>query len=91
MKLTATFGLLLFTQVVLGQTTVQRLDSLFNYLHNNQLFNGNVLVAEKGKIVYQKSFGYADYATKTPNTKDSRFCVSAGFSPVRHANNLNSL
>lgn len=27
-------------------------------------FNGNVLVAKNGKIIYQKSFGYADFNTK---------------------------
>ncbi len=27
-------------------------------------FNGNVLVAEKGKIIYQKSFGFADFDTE---------------------------
>ena len=27
-------------------------------------FNGNILVAEKGKPIYQQSLGYADYATK---------------------------
>jgi CubicO group peptidase (beta-lactamase class C family) len=29
-------------------------------------FNGNVLVAEKGKVIYQRSFGLADYATERP-------------------------
>lgn len=27
-------------------------------------FNGNILVAEKGKIIYQQALGYADYNTK---------------------------
>src|SRR5678809_784131 len=27
-------------------------------------FNGNILVAEKGKPVYQQALGYADYNTK---------------------------
>lgn len=69
--------LVLISHLVFGQTMNQRFDSLFNYLYNNQLFNGNVLVAEKGKIVYQNSFGYADYATKTPNSKDSRFHLAS--------------
>lgn len=28
---------------------------------NYSIFNGNLLVAKKGKIIYQKSFGFADY------------------------------
>ena len=35
------------------------------------LFNGNVLVAKKGKIIYQKSFGFTDETKKTPLTKNS--------------------
>lgn len=31
-------------------------------IENN--FNGNVLVSKNGKIIYQKSFGYADFDTK---------------------------
>lgn len=30
-------------------------------LHKRSSFNGNVLVAKKGKIVYQKAIGWADY------------------------------
>jgi CubicO group peptidase (beta-lactamase class C family) len=48
-------------------------DSLFTQLHREGNFNGNVLVARHGKIVYRKSLGYADVATKTPNTDASRF------------------
>lgn len=77
LKLISIIGLTLITQIVFGQTKVERFDSLFNYLHTNQLFNGNVLVAEKGNVIYQKSFGYADFSTKTPNTKDSRFHLAS--------------
>lgn len=36
-------------------------------------FNGNVLVAQKGKVIYQQSFGYADYDTKTKLNANSIF------------------
>lgn len=48
-------------------------DALFTRLHREGNFNGNVLVARHGKIIYRKSFGYADVAAKTPNTDASRF------------------
>lgn len=41
-----------------------RLDQLFSELQARGSFNGNVIVARKGKILYQKSFGFADYATQ---------------------------
>ena len=53
--------------------TLQKLDELFNSSQTSARFNGNVLAAENGKIIYQKSFGYADFLTKTPNTNNSTF------------------
>jgi CubicO group peptidase (beta-lactamase class C family) len=39
--------------------TERRLDSIMKLAHLRGIFNGNVLVAKKGKIIYQASFGYA--------------------------------
>jgi CubicO group peptidase (beta-lactamase class C family) len=36
-------------------------------------FNGNVLVANKGHIIYQRSFGWADYTLKRPLNANSIF------------------
>lgn len=36
-------------------------------------FNGNVLVAKSGKIIYQKAFGYRNYDTKEPLDNNSVF------------------
>ena len=36
-------------------------------------FNGNVLVAKKGNIVYRQSFGFADYNTKKKLDSNSVF------------------
>lgn len=40
-------------------------------------FSGNVLVAKKGKVVYQKAFGYSNLDTKTPLDNNSVFCVAS--------------
>src|SRR5450432_4266056 len=32
--------------------------------HNYFRFNGNILVAKEGNIIYRQSLGYADYNTK---------------------------
>lgn len=42
----------------------QQLDSLYINLFSSGLFNGNVLIAEKGKVIYEKSFGIANEKTK---------------------------
>lgn len=48
------------------KTKTEKLDSLFTKKYEDKILNGNVLIAEKGKIIFQKSFGLADYKTKTP-------------------------
>lgn len=67
-------GLAYFTgNAVRAQTITGKLDELFNPSQTSAGFNGNVLVAENGKIHYQKSFGYADFSTNTRNSNDSTF------------------
>lgn len=51
------------------------LDKYFSMLSKNGRFNGNVLVAEKGKVIYQKSFGYADFGNKRLNTTNSNYAI----------------
>jgi CubicO group peptidase (beta-lactamase class C family) len=39
---------------------ITQLDSFFTKAYDDGKFNGNVLIAEKGEVLYQKSFGKAD-------------------------------
>ena len=39
----------------------KRIDSFILDLHRTRSFNGNVLVAKHGKIIYEKAIGWADY------------------------------
>jgi CubicO group peptidase (beta-lactamase class C family) len=78
MKLfTCIFTLILLTLSIAAQTLTTRLDSLFTVLANEDRLNGNVLVAEKGKIVYQKSFGLADIENTKPNTLTTAFQLAS--------------
>ena len=48
---------------VVENEKIKRLDSLYtSHLKRNE-FNGNVLVAEGGKIIFQKSYGIANEET----------------------------
>lgn len=62
----------------LKQKNVRRLIERFvtakRKYHN---FNGNVLIAEKGRIVYKKSFGLADFKNKKPLTDESVFNIAS--------------
>lgn len=38
-----------------------QIDAFIKKIHRTRQFNGNVLVAQKGKIIYEKAIGWADY------------------------------
>lgn len=49
---------------IVAQKKAAELDKLMNQAHANGVFNGSVLVAENGKVIYRKAFGYANKETK---------------------------
>ena len=73
MKIKLVVILILLGQFAFGQNKVQKIDSLMNALFSTHDFNGNVLVAEKGKILYSHSFGFANETTKEKLTVNSIF------------------
>ncbi len=56
---------------------IVEIDEVFHALNVDQEFSGNVLVAEKGKIHYQKSFGYSNIENKTSLTSQSIFNIAS--------------
>lgn len=71
------FTLLLFSTILSAQDKQAALEKYFIALHQNRGFSGNVLVAENGRVVYQKSLGYADFKNKAPNTPDISFPIAS--------------
>ncbi|RQO40539.1 serine hydrolase [Chryseobacterium sp. KBW03] len=65
--------LVLFAIGTYAQNEAKTLDSLFTALHHQKKFNGNVLVAEKGKPIFEKSYGMADEEAKRPLNLQSTF------------------
>ncbi len=59
--------------VVFGQNSQSVFDSYMNGQTSIYGFNGNVLVSKKGTVIYQKSFGYADYNAKKALDENSVF------------------
>jgi len=49
------------------------IDAFMHKLHSKSAFNGNVLVAKKGKILYQNAFGWANYLKKDSLNINSKF------------------
>lgn len=50
-----------------------QIDSMMTFAAERGLFNGAIFVAEKGKLLYHKGFGYANYETKEPVTENTLF------------------
>ena len=47
--------------VVHPEKLSKEIDAFVEKLHRTRQFNGNVLVARKGKIIYERAIGWADY------------------------------
>jgi len=50
-----------------------KLDAWFKRLYESSMFNGNVLVAKNGRIIYKNSVGYANFNMKDTLTREHRF------------------
>lgn len=53
------------------------LDNTLNEYYNNKQFNGTVLVAKKGNIIYQGAFGYANFEKRIENKIDTKFLIGS--------------
>ncbi|MGY0035111.1 serine hydrolase domain-containing protein [Pedobacter sp. NJ-S-72] len=51
----------------------KNLDSLFQTLVQRNAFSGSILIAEHGKPIYEKTFGYANLDTQKPIDKNTMF------------------
>lgn len=59
------------------QDAAFRLDTFFNKLVSLKAFNGSVIVAKDGNVIYQKSFGYADKLNGTLITDSTSFQLAS--------------
>ena len=75
--ITVITALLLATSNLFGQNITSRMDSTFDAQARNDLLIGNMLVVEKGKVIYQRSFGFRDIAARQPNTPASAFALAS--------------
>jgi len=64
------------TGVVQAQPITAALDSFYTRIARAGQLNGNVLIAENGKIIYQRSFGYADQGQRL-NDADTEFNLAS--------------
>lgn len=81
MKTTKLFTLFIVALVsatnAFSQQTAQKIDALVKQYHDYGQFNGSILVAEKGKIIYEKGFGLANMEWAVPNQPDTKFRIGS--------------
>lgn len=62
MKQNILLFILMFNYFCFGQSKkIENLDLLMKSANEIGIFNGNIIISEKGKIIYQNEFGYTDY------------------------------
>jgi CubicO group peptidase (beta-lactamase class C family) len=69
----ALLGVIAFHVSVSAQDKARKIDELLSLYHTYQEFNGSALVAENGKVVYKKGFGFANMEWNVPNETDTKF------------------
>lgn len=65
-----------------GQTKQTRLSTLMRTYHAYNMFDGAVLVAENGRIIYKEAFGFANREWDIPNTVNTKFMIGSVSKPL---------
>ena len=60
-----------------GQQNVKKIDELMKQYYDYGQFNGSILVAENGKVIYKKGFGMANMEWAIPNSADTKFRIAS--------------
>ncbi|WP_341294472.1 serine hydrolase [Catalinimonas locisalis] len=71
---------LMFISLLVGGQSLDKrkaIDEIFSKYHEHEGFEGAVLVAEKGEIIYKNAFGLANREWNIPNQVDSRFDIAS--------------
>jgi CubicO group peptidase (beta-lactamase class C family) len=64
---------LFLVQTAFPQDKAAKIDALMGLYADDQQFNGTVLVAEKGKVIFKKGYGMANMEWGIPNAPDTKF------------------
>ncbi len=65
--------MLAFQGVLMAQDKAAKIDEVMTAANKYRLFNGSVLVAENGKVIYKKGLGLANMEWIIPNAPETKF------------------
>ncbi|MFC1724446.1 serine hydrolase domain-containing protein [candidate division KSB1 bacterium] len=68
---------ILFINIVFvqAQTRSEKIDELIKSYYDLNSFNGTVLVADDGKVIFKKAYGYMDFESDMPAAVNTRFPI----------------
>lgn len=77
--LPSTFSIILsiFNQSCIVDNKAKKIDKLMTYCYENDMFNGTVLVASDGEVVYKNALGYANFHDMEELKPISVFCIGS--------------
>ena len=55
----------------------RKIDSLLTYLYSSNKFMGSITIEEKGNVVFEKAYGYADVETKTAANVKTKYKIGS--------------
>jgi CubicO group peptidase (beta-lactamase class C family) len=72
----------LLSAAIHAQTKQHKIAALMQAYNSYNMFDGTVLVAQQGKIVYQGAFGMANREWNIPNSLDTKFMIGSISKPI---------
>lgn len=74
--------LIIKAQAAAKELKIQWIDSLMDNWYTSNRFNGTILVAERGEVLYRGALGYANLQTKDTLSLDSPFQLASASKPI---------
>jgi CubicO group peptidase (beta-lactamase class C family) len=71
------FLIMLNPLISFAQSKADKIDQFMTRVYENRQFNGTVLVAENGKVIYKKGFGLGNMDWNMPNKPDTKFRIAS--------------
>jgi len=69
-------------QAASAQSKEEKLHAIMQTYHQYNMFDGAVLVAENGKVIYKDAFGLANREWNIPNTTHTKFMLGSISKPL---------
>ena len=77
LRLLVVFYLVAISSLAHSQNMQAEMADFISGFHNFKQFNGNVLVAKDGKVLFEQSFGYANFEWEIKHSNKSKFRIGS--------------